>query len=75
MDRDISLYKREKLEFVKLVEQLLPQTIDLEGCEVKFPETAFFGEDGKPALMAKTDKDGRMTSVTQTTKLSIATIK
>lgn len=75
LNRDLSLFRRDKIEFVKLIEYLLPQTIDLEGCEIRLPETAFFGDDGKPLFVAKTDKDGKLTSVNQTNKLQLINIR
>jgi hypothetical protein len=42
-----------------MIEYLLPPSLDLEGCELLFPETVFFGDD-KPIFIAKTDKDGKM---------------
>ena len=54
------LYQDETVSFAKLVEYMLPPTLDLEGCEIKFPDSVFFGDDGKPIFIAKTDKDGKM---------------
>ena len=33
--------------------------MDLEGCEIKMPETVFF-QEGKPLFIAQTEKDGKM---------------
>lgn len=74
------------IAFRTLVEYLLPPSIDLEGCEILFPESVFFGgeirkderEDpmnGKPLFIAKTDKDGKMISITQQSKLGLGEIR
>lgn len=75
LNRDLTLYRREKVEFFRLIDLLLPQTIDLEGCEIRMPETAFFGDDGKPVYVAKTDKDGKLTMINQTNKLQLINIR
>jgi len=53
----------------------LPPTLDLEGCDIKFPDSVFFGDDGKPIFIAKTDKDGKMVSITQSSKLGLSDIR
>lgn len=37
--------------------------MDLEGCEVLFPDSLFFTEDGKPDFIAKTDKEGKILAI------------
>ena len=71
----MKLYKREAIPFIKFVEYLLPPSLDLEGCEVLFPDSVFFGDDGKPIFVAKTDKDGRMILINQPNKLGLTDIK
>ena len=46
---------------MKFLDFLLPQSTNLEGCEVLFPESVFF-DAGKPYFIAMTDKDGKMKS-------------
>ena len=48
-----------EIPFVKLIEYLIPESMDLEGCEIKMPETVFF-QEGKPLFIAQTEKDGKM---------------
>jgi len=69
------LFKDESIPFVKLIEYLLPTSFDLDGCEIKFPDSVFFGDDGKPVFIAKTDKDGKMVQITQSSKLGLSDIR
>ena len=86
----MKLYTQDLIAFRTLVEYLLPPSIDLEGCEILFPESVFFGGDthiqekkedredpmnGKPIFIAKTDKDGKMISITQQSKLGLGDIR
>lgn len=73
--RNLKFFKNDKIEFIKLVEYLLPPSLDLEGCELKFPDSVFFGEDGKPQFIAKTDKDGKMICVNQPNRLTTTDIR
>jgi hypothetical protein len=41
----MKLYTQDLIAFRTLVEYLLPPSIDLEGCEILFPESVFFGGD------------------------------
>jgi hypothetical protein len=68
---DLMLYRKDPIDFGTLVEYLLPpkDTFDLEGCEIRFPDTAFFGADGKPTVIVKTDKDGKLSQTSQANKL------
>ena len=43
---------------------MIAPSSDVEGCECIFPDSAFFGEDGKPIFVAKSDGRGRMAAVT-----------
>ena len=58
-----------------MIEYLLPPSLDLEGCEIRFPDTVFFGDTDKPLFIAKTDKDGKMIKIEQTNKLLLTKIK
>lgn len=60
---NIDHYQEESKTFGDLVEYILPPSLDLEGCEIMFPDSVFFGTDGKPAFVAKTEQ-GKMTSIT-----------
>ena len=42
---------------------------EMEGCECLFPDSVFFGEDGKPSFIAKSDKNDKMTQVTKNLSL------
>ena len=53
----------------------MPPSIELEGCEVIFPHSVFFGDDGKPAFICQTDKDGKLMSVSQQNKLGLQEIR
>ena len=44
---------------MEFIQYLLPPSPDLEGCEVKFPDSVFF-QYGKPAFIAMTDKEGKL---------------
>ena len=48
---------------------MLAPSIDLEGCEVLFPDTLFFNDEGKPDFWAKTDKDGKISAIKDPKKL------
>jgi len=71
----MKLFQSENIPFVKMIEYLLPPSLDLEGCEVLFPDSIFFGEDGKPMFLAKTDKDGKMSSINQPNKLGLSELR
>jgi hypothetical protein len=59
----------ERKDFLWLMEQLLPPSDKIKGCELVFPDTVFF-EKGKPKVLIKSDKDLCLTSVRAPTKLS-----
>ena len=69
------LYSDSQVEFVKLIQYLLPPSVELDGCEVRIPESVFFDKEGKPIFVVKTDKDGKLTSITQQNKLLITDIR
>lgn len=52
------------MTLTKFIECLLPPSIDVEGCEVLIPESVFFGDDGRPLFIVKTDKDGKISAIT-----------
>ena len=50
------LYNGEKIPFVKFIEYLLPlSNVDVDGCEMLFPDTVFFNEEGLAEFIAKSD--------------------
>jgi hypothetical protein len=49
---------------LKLIEFMIAPSSDVEGCECIFPDSAFFGEDGKPIFVARSDGRGKMVAVT-----------
>ena len=63
------MYEHESITFSKLISLLLSPSIDLEGCEVLFPDALFFTEEGKPDFIAKTDKDGKISAIKDPKKL------
>ena len=56
-----SLYIQDKISFFELIEYLLPPSTNLEGCEIKIPESVFF-DGGKPVFIAMTGPDKKMKS-------------
>ena len=74
----MALLKSETVKnigFRQLIDCLLPHSLELEGCEVLFPDSVFFGEDGKPAFIARTDREGKLYSVWQPSKLGLQDIR
>ena len=50
------LYNGEKIPFVRFIEYLLPlSNVDVDGCEMLFPDTVFFNEEGLAEFIAKSD--------------------
>lgn len=43
---------------------------EMEGCSCLFPDSVFFGEDGKPSFIAKSDKNDKLSTVTNRLGLS-----
>lgn len=64
-DKTWALYSdpKDSASYFKLVEQLISPTSEIESCVCLITDTVFIGEDGKPQLFAKTDRDGRVTSL------------
>ena len=73
--RKLDLYTQDEISFTKFIELLLPPSPDLEGCEVQFPDSVFMGDEGKPIFIAKTDKEGKLVSITQSNKLGLTEIR
>ena len=77
--RNESLYEGdEKFTFMKFMEMLLPPSPDLDGCEMilKFPESVFFDDQGKPKFLAMTDKnDKKLKSQTHPRYLGLSTME
>lgn len=48
---------------------MIAPTPDMDSCEVLFIDTVFFGDEGKPVNIIKTDKEGKLSSTTQANKL------
>lgn len=74
----MELLKKETVHiasFRQLIDCLLPPSLELDGCEINFPDSVFFDEVGKPAFIAKTDKEGKMYSVWQHNKLGLSEIR
>jgi hypothetical protein len=63
------LYQGDSITFSKFISHLLAPSLDLEGCEVLFPDALFFTEEGKPDFIAKTDKDGKISAIKDPKKL------
>lgn len=59
--------------FLKLVELMIAPTSEVDGCECIFPDSVFFGEDGKPMFVAKSDRNDKMTS--QTHRLGLQDVR
>ena len=56
------LFKCDKpMPFMTFIDYLLPESPDLDGCEMilRFPESVFFDDKGKPHFLALTDKNDR----------------
>ena len=63
-NKNMKLYMNEVISFSTFIEYLLPPSIDLEGCEVQFPDSLFFKEDGQPSFIAKTEPhDGKIVMI------------
>lgn len=48
---------------------MIAPTPDMDSCEIHFIDTVFFGDEGKPVNIIKTDKEGKLSSTTQANKL------
>ena len=74
----MSLYGRPEdvSNFFKIVESMISPSLDMEGCECLLPDTAFFGDDGKPLFIAKTDsKTGKIISISAQNRLGLQDIR
>ena len=56
-------------DFTWLMEHLLPPNEHIKGCELIFPDTAFFYA-GQPKMIVKMDKDYCLTSIKNPQKLN-----
>ena len=43
---------------------MIAPTPDMDSCEIHFIDTVFFGDEGKPVNIIKTDKEGKLSSTT-----------
>ena len=61
------------IPFKRLIQSLLggdlATSTEIEGCEVQFPESLFFEDNGQKHFIAKTDKDGKLTAEYRPNKL------
>lgn len=57
-------------DFTWFIEQLLPCSDRIKGCEMIFPDTLFI-KDGKPAFIAKMDTDFCLSAIKNRTKVSL----
>ena len=74
----MSLYNKQQdlSSFFKIVECMISNSPELEGCGCLFPDSVFFGDDGKPMFIAKTDsKTGNIISITNQNKLVLQDIR
>jgi len=72
----MKLFVQDKINFTKLVDYLLPPALEVDGCELLFPDSLFFDESGKALFVAKTDnKDGKMMKVDQPNKLGLSDVR
>lgn len=68
------LYEGISRDFFWLMHSLLPTNDKVKGCELIFPDTAFF-KKGKPAIVIKSDtRDFCLVGVRQPKKLSLQSI-
>ena len=73
--RNMKYYTKDTCTFSKFMSYLQPPSIDLEGCEVIFPDSLFFQEDGKPDYWGKTDYNGKFMSIRNQNKLGLSDIR
>jgi len=60
--------------FAQLVDWMFPSSDKIKGAQILFPDTVFF-EEGKPAFIARIDKEGCLVKVTQASKLGLQEIR
>mgnify|MGYP002804483639 CR=1 FL=1 len=53
-----------------MIELMMAPSGDMEGCSCLFPDSVFFSEDGKPSFIAKSDKNDKLSTVTNRLGLS-----
>ena len=60
--RDMSLFENpiHLASFQKIIEFMIAPTPDMDSCEVPLIDTVFFGDEGKPINIIKTDKEGKL---------------
>jgi hypothetical protein len=64
------LYEGLPRDFFWLMNSLLPTSDKVKGCELIFPDTAFF-KKGKPVIVIKSDPSFCIMGVTHPKKLSL----
>ena len=59
------LYMKPELSasYYRLIDLLISPSSEIESCNILITDSVFLGDDGKPILFAKTDRDGRVTSL------------
>lgn len=62
------LYIAEETAFFSFIKMLMPIDNNFEGCEVLFPDSVFFNEDGTAEFIAKS-VDGKLTKVVYPNKM------
>ena len=71
---DLHLLMDTPTPFVQLIEWMFPSSDKIKGAQILFPDTVFF-EEGKPAFIARIDKEGCLVKVTQPSKLGLQEIR
>lgn len=69
-----AIYYEEEVQFRDLIEKMFPNSDKIKGAQILFPDTVFF-EDGKPLFIARIDKDGCLTKISQASKLSLQEVR
>lgn len=70
------VFKYTKISFVRLLNFLMPNVIlNQESCEIKFPDSIFFDEEGKAMFIARTGKNGKICKVTDPKQLKLANMR
>ena len=72
MYKKFSEYKKD---FYWLMENLLPPTENIKGCELIFPDTAFFNSQGNCQAIIKMDKDYCLKSIKVASKLLVTNVQ
>lgn len=71
---DLSFLTDTPTAFAQLIEWMFPSSDKIKGAQILFPDTVFF-EEGKPAFIARIDKEGCLVKVTQASKLGLQEIR